>query len=63
VDTGAVTTVVDQMTLDDVLPGGAIVARTAPATPGQAATVEQVVGTDRSRVQLGPAYPEYVGAL
>jgi hypothetical protein len=51
---GSVTRLADQMTLDDLLPDGRIIATSAPVVPGQGASAEWIVAPDGSRVRLGP---------
>jgi len=51
---GSVTKLADQMTLDDLLPDGRIVATSAPALPGEGPTVDFIVSPDGTRMRLGP---------
>ena len=62
-DGGPVTVLADQMTLDDVLPDGGIVAATAPVLPGQGALADWIVRTDGTRVQLDQAGGPFVAVL
>jgi len=62
-DGGSVTVLADQMTLDDVLPDGGIVAATAPVLPGQGALADWIVRTDGTRVQLDQAGGPFVAVL
>jgi hypothetical protein len=63
-DGGSVTVLANQMTLDDVLPDGGIVATTAPSLPGQGtAATDWVVRPDGSRVQIGQAGAQFLAVL
>jgi hypothetical protein len=52
--TGAASKLVDQVTLDGLLPDGSIIVQSAPAVPSGAMHQEWVVSPDGTRVQLGP---------
>lgn len=65
-DGGTVTKLVDQMTPDDLLPDGRVVATSTPSTPvlaGQGTVADWIVSPDATRVRLGPEGARFLAVL
>jgi hypothetical protein len=60
---GAITKLADQMTPDDVLPDGRIVAKATPVMPGQDTVADWIVSPDGTRTRLGPDSARFLAVV